>query len=149
MKTNYLFPNYCKRIGWILFIPFCICGVLWLIDESWLPTISLPFINGNGHTVFFDGNDFMDELLVIGNTVALLLIAFAKERYEDECIAELRLRAFVYSILINYVIVILGTMFLYEELYFRFLCVNMFTILLLFIVIFNALLYKFRKLKDD
>ena len=149
MKTNYLFSNYCKRIGWILFVPFCICGIIWLINDSWLPPITLSFTNGMGHAVFSSNDDFMDELLVIGNTIALLLIVFAKERSEDECIAGLRLRAFVYSIFINYIFVILGTIFLYDEQYFRFLCVNMFTILLFFIVIFNILLYKFRRLKDD
>lgn len=147
MKTNYLFPYCCKWVGWILFIPFCIFGILWFIESSWLPTIRFPFLSWTGMSVFQD--DFMDELLVIGNTVALFLITFSREKSEDEYIAGLRLRAFFYSILINYLIVILGTILLVDEFYFIFLCVNVFTVLLLFIVIFNILLYKFRHVADD
>ena len=39
MKANYLLPNYFKKIGWILFLPSLIFGVLTLImdiESSWL-----------------------------------------------------------------------------------------------------------------
>ena len=148
MKANYLFPHYCKWIGWSLFIPFCIAGILWLADTNVLPTIKFTCFGWEGPQKGFM-DDFMDELLVIGNTVALLLITFSKEKHEDEYIAGLRLRSFVYSILINYVVVIIGTLYLYEMRYLVFLCINMFTILLLFFVIFNILLYKFKHVADD
>ena len=33
MKTNYLLPNQFKKIGWIIFIPVLILGLLWVIFE--------------------------------------------------------------------------------------------------------------------
>ncbi|HQP54463.1 MAG TPA: hypothetical protein PK368_10525, partial [Bacteroidales bacterium] len=44
MKTNYLFPNRFKKIGWLLFIPGIILGVLCLIDQSGISFFDIKVI---------------------------------------------------------------------------------------------------------
>ena len=33
MKSNYLFPTVYKKIGWVLFVPFAIIGIIFLADS--------------------------------------------------------------------------------------------------------------------
>ena len=41
MKSNYLFPTVYKKIGWVLFVPFAIIGIIFLANSSLLPEIKL------------------------------------------------------------------------------------------------------------
>lgn len=155
MKTNYLFPVIFKKIGWFLFVPFFISCIYCLFGNG---ADLLPFkvfaLVCNTH--FMDigfckviENCVFDELSVIGLTVSLLFIAFSKEKDEDECIAELRMRSLVWAIIVNYSLLIAVTLFVYGTFYLTFAFINLFTMLFLFIIKFNIALYKFRRTNNE
>lgn len=160
MKTNYLFPNRFKKIGWLLFIPGILLGIVYMIYfNSGLgffkifnfKVFSIAEQSLLKDTKFFSMtlNNLLDEtssiLLIIGG----LLIAFSKEKFEDEFISKIRLESLVWATYINYVILLVAIIFVFD---FPFLWVmefNMFTVLLFFIIRFNWALNKSKNQISD
>lgn len=92
------------------------------------------------------GDDgILDEVSIVGLTIALLLVSFSREKDEDEYIAKLRMESLVWAILLNYMLVILATLFIYDIAYLYVAFISMFTVLILFIIKYNWVLYHFRK----
>ncbi len=157
MKTNYLFPNQFKRIGWFLFIPGIILGVVFLMSQSEYSILNVkvlsiaeqPFF---GDTVFFTfpENNILDEITGILLIIGALLIAFSKEKAEDEFIAKIRLESLVWATYLNYGILVLTIIFVYDMIFFWVLVFNMFTVLIFFIIRFNWALYTSKKqIRDE
>ena len=74
--------------------------------------------------------------------VSLFLIAFSKEKEEDEYVQKLRLDSLLVAFYANTFILIMGTMLFYGFGYLEFMGYNMFTIQLIFISRFRWVLYK-------
>ncbi len=77
-------------------------------------------------------------LIVIGG----LLVAFSKEKIEDEFIQSIRLKSFQLAILINYLLVLFALFFIYDFFYLYFLLLNVYTPLLIYIILFRINIYK-------
>lgn len=135
MKTDYLLSPFCKKVGLWLGIPFVLGGLYLLSNGSWMDT----FLSQIGM------RDCFDELVVIGLAVSLLLASFSREKDEDECIAHLRMQAWTMAVVSNYLILIVVTLCIYGMSYLNFMAVNMFTVLILFLVVFHWKLWRFRK----
>ncbi|MEP0266260.1 hypothetical protein [Dokdonia sp.] len=158
MNIPYLFPNRFKKIGWILFIPAAILGIYILksgevpafFETSVLAFIHESFINSDSELIsnyYFEviENNILDEILVIITIIGALFIAFSKEKHEDEYINKIRLNSLVWATYVNYSILIISTIFVYNATYFWVMLLNMFTILIIFIVRFNWQLIKLKK----
>lgn len=151
MKTNYLFPYQFKRIGWIILIPVSIIGILWLIfisgDQNLLVTNVFALMSDYSKTDFFEiiENDISDEIIAILFIVSSVFIVFSKEKNEDEYIRKIRLDSLVWAIYVNYIILILSMILVYDFPFFWVLVFNMFTILIFFIIRYNWAIYKFNK----
>lgn len=143
MKTNtYLLPHRFQKIGWILLVPFALLGIGWLMFEG----ISFHGIPGLPEPVRdWLGNDYADEFIVVGLTVSLLLVGFSREKIEDEFITKLRGDSLIWALLVSYLILIVATLVFYDETYLTFVFINMFLILLLYILKFNLSVWRFRK----
>lgn len=153
MKANYLFPTVFKKIGWWLLILFGLLSIYSLYQ----------FNNGSFEIPPFPAKSFMcklltvgddgvlDEIVTIGLTISLLFVGFSKEKDEDECIAKLRMNSLVWAILVNYVLLILATLFIYGAAYLNVAFVGLYTVLIFFIAKFYWVLYQFRKnsLEDE
>lgn len=135
MKTDYLLSPSCKKVGLWLGIPFVLGGLYLLSNGLWMDT----FLSQIGM------RDCFDELVVIGLAVSLLLASFSREKDEDECIAHLRMQAWTMAVVSNYLILIVVTLCIYGMSYLNFMAVNMFTVLILFLVVFHWKLWRFRK----
>lgn len=138
MKTNYLLPTSYKRYGIWLSIVFA-CGCLYCLFSN--QTDALGYLLDKAGKA----GDFFDEICVLGLTAGLLFTAFSREKDEDECIAHLRMQSWTAAIAGNYLLLAVGTLCLYNLQYLTFVFINMFTIPLLFICIFQWKLYRFRK----
>jgi hypothetical protein len=77
-------------------------------------------------------------LFIIGG----LLIMFSKEKIEDEYITKIRLTSLLWAVFINYILLILAFIFVYNLAFISVMICNMFTILIIFIIRFHFLLYK-------
>lgn len=154
MKTTLLFPHRFKAIGWILFVPSLLLGTLALINPDALLGIRMTVIS-----VFGDGfasgflkpmtvditYTLMGSLIIIGG----LLIAFSREKFEDEYVAQLRLASFQWAVLVNYALLLVAFLAVYGINFLMVLPYNMFTVMLLFVTRFHYLLYRTRTLATD
>ncbi len=155
MKINYLFPHKLKKIGWLILIPSVVLGLFTLIYElepSFLDfnipiilTDNLPFSENNGNSGLVK-NNFLNEILGILIIAGSLLVAFSKEKYEDEYIAKIRLESLVWAVYVNYGILIFSILFIFGTNFYWVMLFNIFTVLWFFIIRFN---WQISKLKNS
>jgi hypothetical protein len=156
MKTNFLLPNSYKKIGWILFIPAIISGILWLIFEfepNFLDVKVLTFFHkdylaSQGFVAIIE-NNIANEIIGVLIIISACFIVFAKEKNEDEFISKIRFESLVRATYLNYGVLIFALIFIYNMAFFTVMIINMFTVLLFFIIHFNWTLYKLRKEISD
>lgn len=147
MKKNYLFPTTFRKIGWCLFVPFVIMGLICLFngnDDSWLKVSVFSVIPWG-----VIKNSLFDEISVIGLAISLLFIAFSREKDEDECIASIRSSSLIWATIAGYLLLIVCSMLIYDLPYLNFVFIDLFMILILFITKYNIELYKFRRSNND
>lgn len=147
MKKNYLFPTTFRKIGWVLFVPFAVMSLMCLLgndNDHWLEV--------NVFSVIPWGvikNSLFNEISMIGLTFSLLFIGFSKEKDEDECIANIRSNALIWATMTGYLLFIVCTLFIYDIEYLTFVFIDLFMILILFIIKYKLELYKFRRNTND
>lgn len=139
MLTKILLQHRYQLIGWILFLPFAVLLVANNYFDFNFPFLVIPLHEGEL------AQDFTNELALIGVFISLFLIAFSREKEEDEYIQKLRLDSILVACYVNTFILILGTLLFYSFGYLEFMGYNMFTIQLIFIARFRWVLYKQQK----
>ena len=152
MKTNYLFPSKYKKIGWLIFIPTLIFGLYTVIYEYEPALLDLNVFAIFVNEFFEDpkifgivNNNILNEILGVLMIISSILVAFSKERDEDEFISKIRLESLVWATYVNYGILLLAFLLVYDFSFFWVMVFNMFTILIFFIVRFNIQIGKFKK----
>lgn len=154
MKSHYLLSNKYKLLGWILLILGLIGGVFLTLSsfESDLLRVNVLAIIGGESGIVTNSdlenpdnyfkiieNSILDEIITLMIIIGGLIVGFTKEKVEDEFISKLRTDSLIWAILVNYIILMLATLFIYEFTFFNILVYNMFTPLLFFIIRFNFL----------
>ena len=161
MNTPLLLHNRFKRIGWIILIPATLAGVLLIagqFDVNWLHMkvfslfnhdIAIISLNPDAkHFVWIDV-DFTNTLIGVLFIIGGLMVAFSKEKQEDEFIAKLRLSSLMWSVWVNYFLLLIGFLFIYGTAFLNVMIYNMFTVLIIFIIRFNFILYRNSKMAVD
>jgi len=155
MILNYLFSNSFKKPGWFLFSVGILLGILHLFfniepeifDISVFAIIDEKLM-GETHYLSFVQNNVFAELASVLAIVGGILVAFSKEKYEDEFISKIRLESLVWATYLNYGILVLAFLFVYEMAFLWVLVFNMFTVLLFFMLRFNWAIYQSNKTSD-
>jgi hypothetical protein len=152
MQARYLLPHSFKRPGCLLFglgfiaaIVFVILGedpegtnirVLALVDDQLFnDTRWFGVSNTNPY------DEFILLFLIIGG----IMVAFSKEKDEDEFIAKMRLESLVWATYVNYSILLLALIFVFGIAFFWVMAANMFTLLFFFIIRFHWVMTRARK----
>lgn len=137
MKARFLFPYYFKFIGLGLFMVHVLVVLLWHADyhkgEARLFTPAHLF--------------FLSTLLLM--VIGLLMIAFSKEKIEDEQIAQLRLDSLQWAIYVNYMLIIITLAFTNGWEINHILQVNLWGPLLFFIARFRWMMYRLNRLPKE
>ncbi len=157
MGTRFLLPNKCKMIGWILLVPSTILGI---IQITCLSGSGLKFLDLKTFTIYsgsfapwgsasvvlgFDKVNLTGTIIGVIFILGSVMVAFAKEKQEDEYIGKIRLESFLWSTYINYAILLFCFIFFYGVGFMYVMIFNMFTVIILFILRFNYLIYKSTK----
>ena len=152
MKTKLLFPNQFKKIGLFVLIPSAILGFMVLFLDFKFEFLNIKMISifssGFQKSITFFGvtkNNITDEIVAILFIMGALFVAFSKEKNEDEFIAKNRLESLVWATYINYIILLFCIVFFYELEFLTVMVLNMFTILIFFIIRFYYVLFKSKK----
>jgi hypothetical protein len=78
-----------------------------------------------------------------------LMIGFSKEKREDEFIVKLRLSSLLWAVWVNYALLFLAFVFIYGTAFLTILYYNTITVLIIFIIRFNYMLYRYSKTAID
>lgn len=152
MKLNYLFPHKYKKIGWFILVPSAIIGlisIIYMIEPSFLdfkvPSLLIDELFGESSFIGFVENNLLDEIAGVLIIVSALFVAFSKEKTEDEYISKLRLESLVWAVYLNYAILLISILLIFDLSFLWVMIFNMFTILFFFIIRFNWKLYRLKK----
>lgn len=106
MKPKFLFPYWCRYLGWglaIIHVPISIIGrangMTNVLDSAQPPGLF------SGEHLFF----ILTSLLM---AVGLFIVAFSREKMEDEQIWQIRLDSLRWAIYLNYLLLIAGLIFI-------------------------------------
>jgi len=157
MNIPLLLHHRFKRMGWCLLIPATIVGIFLAangFNKEWLNMHVFAFWYDKG--IFSNGGAFDWVEVKAGNTlvaviwlIGALMVGFSKEKLEDEFIANLRLSSLLWSVWINYLLLLVSYIFIYGFPFLNVMLYNMFTILIIFIARFNFILYRSSKMVPD
>lgn len=150
MKNNLLISHRWKTPGWVLTIPATLAGLYLLFVEEEFEHLCVT-VPGWLDTVLWIDGFFMkdsaptlcllDEIISVCLLVGLLLLAFSKEKVEDEWIQRVRLESLQWAILLNAVLLLLFIVFVHGTPFFTVMTFNMFTPLLIFVGRFYYVLH--------
>ena len=154
MSHKLLFPHKFKTIGWCIFIPAIILG-LWVIVYGAEPA----WLNAKVFTLFpsqvFGSRSSLVQVNLINTIVGVmfiiggLFVGFSKEKQEDEFIAKIRLSSLQWAVFVNYFLLLIAFLVVYDFSFLTIMVYNMFTVLVIFIVRFNYILYKTNHFLSD
>ncbi len=142
--SKILLPHYFQKIGWILFIPASILGLLTLFLEFEFSWLEFSKVRNSGFLVDSDEN-LTNELAILGLFVSLFFISFSKEREEDELIQKIRLDSILFGCYGYFLLNINSAFLFYGADYLSFMFFNMFSLPILFIIRFRWVMFQQRK----
>jgi hypothetical protein len=131
MKNLWLLPAWCRKAGWALFIPCAILGLYLIFVEYYTPLEFefYPALKAN--------------IAIIGTLIGLYMVAFSKEKVEDEFVNSLRADAMIKAIILNCVIIVLASLIIYGGWYIYTLSITQYFVLLAYIIIFRYNINKY------
>ena len=149
MPRSLLLPHKYKKAGWFIMIPAAVLGIALIMmgferiqleatvfaivsDEVFEERTVLSFIKAN------TAPTLAGVLFILG----ALMVSFSKEEHEDEYISSMRLSSLLWAVLVNYILLLLCFLFIYGTPFLSVMLYNMFTVLILFIIRFNFVLYR-------
>jgi len=149
MSSRLLLPNLYKKIGWFILIPSTILGILLAYQEFgadwlWARVFAIANDGKDGKYLYLSSrytnitNTVIGALFIMG----AMLVSFSKEKNEDEFIAEIRLSSLLWAVWVSYILLLIAFLFVYGSPFLDVMVYNMFTVLIIFIIRFNYILYK-------
>jgi len=152
METKFLFSERFKKIGWFIFIPALVLGVVYMItgtEYDFLDARAFALIDDEfmGETQFMKmvDNNLTDEIIGILLLIGAVLVAFSKEKDEDEFIRKIRLESLLWATYVNVGFLLFCWIFVYGMMFFNVMLLNMYSLLILFIIRFNVIMLRTKK----
>lgn len=149
MSHKLLLPNWFKKIGWCLLIPAAVAGVIlsfYGFDAHWINAKIFALFNndilGGDHFFTFINTDITNTVAGIVFIVGAMFVGFSREKREDKYISNLRLSSLLWAVFASYALLLAAFVFIYGTFFFTVMVYNMFTVLIIFILRFNYILYK-------
>ena len=129
MKTL-LFPHGFQKWGWCILAVGVIFGIYALVSDY--------------------GSSLVNNIAIIGTILGAIFSTCSREKIEDEMVRQLRLNSLLVALYISYAVLIVCSLFVYGLDYLYVMIYNMFTILLIFVVVFRYRMWQFNKeVKDE
>lgn len=153
MQHQFLLSNRFKIIGWALFILAIVLGIInftkgydcWLSITITVPTLIEEQLMDKTHYFTMVNTNITNTLIGLLFIIGGLLVSFSKEKNEDEFIQSLRLSSLSWAILANYLLLVFAFLFIYGIAFLQVMIYNMFTTLVIYIIRFNYVLYRYSK----
>jgi len=144
MKNNFLIPNKFKLLGWILFSTFLLFSIYCQYFDFEIPGFQL-YYPADDNFISPSGYNLTNEVAYLGTILGLLIICFSREKNEDELINSIRLNAFQWSVLANYIVLIILIFSFYGLGFVFIMAYNSLTMLIVFIMRFYYGIFKLNR----
>lgn len=131
----FLFPHAFRPIGWIVFVPTLLLGILLL-------TGGLSIQNSIIETI-------LNDTAIIGIAIGSIFIACSRERIEDEMTSTLRLKALLSSLYTYVALLIIWTLAINGLNYIYVMAASLVILPMIFVVWFRYEMHKYYKIKSD
>jgi hypothetical protein len=150
LKPIYFFPNKLRLVGLFLIvigIAFTVFRFYYGQKPDWLDIKVFAIYSSFLQKKYFSliTNNILEEVAGLSIFIGLFFIAFSKEKYEDKTSLNIRIHSLFYAIYLNAFITILAFIFIYGLGFVYFLVINIFSFLLLFIILFQYNLLRNKK----
>ena len=149
MSSKLLLPNRFKKVGWLILIPSTIVGIILACNEFgfdwlWARVFSIANDGKEGNYMYcgIRNTNITNTVVGVFFIIGAMLVCFSKEKNEDEFIAEIRLSSLLWAVWVSYILLLIAFLFVYGSPFFDVMVYNMFTVLIIFIVRFNYIMYK-------
>lgn len=138
--STLLLPARYKKIGFLILIPFAAFGIFLQIYDFSFDFLAVK----DAHRKAFDdtNENWTNELVLAGLIVGLMMVAFSRQKHEDEFIQTLRLESLQWAVLVNYLLLFVANLTVFGFGFINVMIYNMLTILIIFIVRFHFVLRK-------
>jgi hypothetical protein len=136
MKSRFLFPYWCRYLGYA-----CILGHVPILLFHKMMDYPKPQDGPelfNAHHLFF----MATTLLML---VGLIIVAFSKEKIEDEQISQLRLDSLQWAVYLNYIILVISLIFTHNQDFWDIIHLNMWVPLVFFIIRFRWVIFRLNR----
>ena len=146
MKSRFLFPYSWRKWGVVLFSIGLTLSLIHIVFDSYFSGLH------HNHTLAgkADLRELVTDIILLTLICGLLLIAFTKEKIEDEHIAQLRLDSLQWSIYFNYIGLIICIVLITNWHMFIGIAAHfIFTPLLFFIIRFRWSVYRLNKVDQE
>lgn len=137
MKKLWLLPEWCRTAGWLIFAVCAFLGLYLIFIEQYLPLDFQPWRALKANTA------------IIGTLAGLFMVAFSRERVEDEFINSLRMDAMIKSFILNSIIIVLLSLTMYGFYYVYVLSIAQYFVLLAYIILFRYNMYKYFRNNEE
>ncbi len=150
MKRIFLLPHSFKKVGWAILIPTFIIGLMMFIDGcNGFPGYLMKGLDPAGGLYRVLDSDAMTAILnniaIIGICAGSLFVACSREPIEDELITQVRLNSLLVALYLNTAFVVVSALCFYELDYLYVMIGNIFTVLLVFLVVYEVKLWRLKK----
>jgi len=141
MKSRFLFPRWCLILGIVLFVFGVSAAFIVYTSSSYYNSINDINKMGDVDKVI-DAYSGCVPAIIIG----LLLIAFSKEKIEDEQIAQLRLDSLQWAVYINYCVLVICFFLIHGIGVLSVVALSVLTPIVFFIIRFRWKIYQLNQL---
>lgn len=121
-----LFPHRFQKMGWAVFVLSALLGIYIL-------------------AVDFESSHLLNNIAIIGIVTGAILATCSCEKVEDEMVRQIRLNSLLVALYINYTVLLICSLFIYDLDFLYVMMYNMFTILLIFMVVFRYRMWRMNK----
>ena len=148
-KIFFFFYNF-KKVGWAILIPTFVIGFMMFIDGcNGFPGYLMKGLDPAGGLYRVLDSDAMTAILnniaIIGISVGSLFVVCSREPIEDELITQVRLNSLLVALYLNTAFVVVSALCFYELDYLYVMIGNIFTVLLVFLVVYEVKLWRLKK----
>ena len=129
MKTM-LFPHGFQKFGWCVFAVGVIFGIYILVSD-------------------YDTDSLVNNIAIIGTVAGAILVTCSREKIEDEMVRQVRFNSLLVALYVNYAVLIVCSLLVYDLDFLLVMMYNMFTMLLIFMVVFRYRMWRLNKETKD
>ena len=153
VKGIYLLPKSFSYAGWLFVILGIVSAVFrfhYGIKPEFLKIKVFAIYSSFLQSKYFSfiTNNYSEEITGLLVLTGLLFIAFSKEKNDNEEIMLLRFRSLFLSVYINSMLLILSLLFVFGLGFVDVLVLNIFSLLVIYIIVFRYSLFKLNKSSD-